>query len=632
MKHSIPLVYYRIICCCLVALCLVTRQGIGQSTNISGIVNTYHRVNGIIPAKACLLVDNVGALDVNSKVLIIQMKGASIVTTNNSSFGDTTSLLEAGDYEIGTVCYIIGDSVFLFHELLNSYNTATGKVQLVQFAEYYSAIVTDTIKAQAWDNTAGTGGVIAISVDEDLVLNAPVSADSAGYRGGAYRLSGNTCSNTFPSNNYYYNASSTSPQQSGAYKGEGVHDIASNMTGGRGAPANGGGGGNNHNNGGGGGANLAAGGAGGGNSSTVGCLNDYHGHAGKALSSWNGEKIFPGGGGGAGHSNASFTVSYGGGHGGGIVFIHANTITGNGHAISANGKQGGPAVSDGASGGGAGGTIIMDILTGYTGSLSIQARGGNGGNENDGGNSGRCYGAGGGGGGGVIYFTGTLPGGITTNVTGGAAGLELSPDASCNPLVLPAAGAAGSLVPGYTYRRSVSPAGYCALLLPVTLISFSAERSQHTVRVQWFVQHPEQAAGYRIERSADRVNWMQIDAVNGDLQQHLYGIVDENPGGSLLYYRLKVIEKSGRVSWSPVRAVQFSDRAIPVIYPNPASGKIYIRYQQTPCSLKLVDSQGKVILQTTMSGITREIETGHLAEGLYLVQVDGFVQKIIIRR
>src|SRR4029077_9913752 len=103
-----------------------------------------------------------------------------------------------------------------------------------------------------------------------------------------------------------------------------------------------------------------------------------------------------------------FMPSLGGGHGGGIIFIQANDLISNSAIISANGQQGGPALSDGASGGGAGGTIIMNILNSYSGPLTIQANGGTGGTEDDGGNINRCYGAGGGGSGGAIYFTGSL--------------------------------------------------------------------------------------------------------------------------------------------------------------------------------------------------------------------------------
>src|SRR5690349_18877971 len=78
-----------------------------QTTNISGIVNTYHKVIEVIPSKACLRVLDPTGLTVNTKVMIVQMKGATITTTNNSSFGDTTSLNGAGNYEIGTICYLI---------------------------------------------------------------------------------------------------------------------------------------------------------------------------------------------------------------------------------------------------------------------------------------------------------------------------------------------------------------------------------------------------------------------------------------------------------------------------------------------------------------------------------------------
>ncbi len=186
-----------------------------QTTTISGIVNTYHKVVEIIPAKACVRVANITGLNVNSRVMLVQMKGASIVTTNNAAFGDTTSLNEAGNYEIGAVCYIIGDSVFLFHNLLNTYNTSSGKVQLVQFAEYYSANVVDTVKAASWDSVASTGGVIAIFATQDITLNAPVYADSSGYAGGIYIHHNGDC--PFVGTGYVYDASATGGNN-GAYK------------------------------------------------------------------------------------------------------------------------------------------------------------------------------------------------------------------------------------------------------------------------------------------------------------------------------------------------------------------------------------------------------------------------------
>src|SRR5207247_2259131 len=82
-------------------------------TNISGIVNNYYRVVEVIPAKACVRLNSVVGLAPLQKTLLIQMKGASVITTNNSSFGDTTALNSAGNYEIAIICAIHGDSVFM---------------------------------------------------------------------------------------------------------------------------------------------------------------------------------------------------------------------------------------------------------------------------------------------------------------------------------------------------------------------------------------------------------------------------------------------------------------------------------------------------------------------------------------
>ena len=149
----------------------------GQTTAISGVVNSYYPVLEVIPAKACIRLSSTAGLAVNTPILLVQMKGAGITTTNNSSFGTVTALNDAGNYETATICSIIGDSVFLFHLLQNTYTTAGGKVQLVPFATYVSANVTDTVKATPWNNSSGTGGVIAIYAEQDLILNAPVSAE-----------------------------------------------------------------------------------------------------------------------------------------------------------------------------------------------------------------------------------------------------------------------------------------------------------------------------------------------------------------------------------------------------------------------------------------------------------------------
>ena len=605
--------------------------GVAQTTNISGIVNSYHRVIGV--GTNAVKLDNISGLSYGNTVLIIQMKGASTNTNNTSAFGDISSLNDVGNYELATICAVSSDSVYFFNDVMNSYDV-NNKVQLVKFGEYYSANVTDTVKAQSWNSTTGKGGVLAIKVDQSLTLNAPLFADSTGYKGGAFYLHSGTCGFFNPvGSGYAYDATSGSASN-GAYKGEGVADVPSNLDGARGAPANGGGGGNNHNNGGGGGANLTAGGNGGGNFSTgpSGCTGNYQGRGGKALSNTGDTKIFLGGGGGAGHANST-VQTYAGGNGGGIIFVMASTVVGNGYKISANGQNGRSTSYDGASGGGGGGTIIMNATT-YTGSLIIQANGGNGGNEDDDNSSGRCYGAGGGGSGGVIYFNGAVPGGsVSTSISGGTAGINIS-SLSCGTPVTASNGTNGSTIPNYSYQASVTPSAWCTVALPVHIIYFNAFlTSNKTVKLEWDITDPGEAKSFTIERSDRYNNWTALSTIAAQTTLHHYETFDHNPVTGENVYRLRINTKDNNTIYSLQKRVILRPTNPFTVFPNPAKNKITINGKlDAGTSIKVIDINGKTVkeIRTNTSLNSMEVELPLLSPGIYILHVDNYIEKIMI--
>lgn len=617
-----------VICFMLIAGCLIAQP----ATPISGVVNTYHKVVSIDATKACIIVDDPTGLNLNTMVMLVQMKGADINTSNTSAFGDVT-INNAGNYEIGTICFIKDDSVFLFHSLLNNYTPSNGKVQLVQFAEYLSADVTDTLKAAPWDSAAGTGGVIAVYALNDIALNAPIYADSSGFRGGPYTFNDGTCGFFTPVGTAFAYDVSATGAENGAYKGEGVSNIPGSIDGAKGAWGNGGGGGNNHNNSGGGGANLVAGGNGGGNSSSgpIGCnTGNNYGRGGKLLSSSAGTKIFSGGGGGAGHSNNGSVTSNYGGNGGGLIFIWSNTLTGNGEIISANGGNGGASAADGAGGGGGGGTIIMNVAN-YVGTVSITANGGNGGNSVNDNSIVRCFGGGGGGSGGVIYFTGaTPPLSIVTN--GGSGGVESNRNPGCNTAIPGIAGSNGNIIPNYTFTRSTSPAAYCRFLLPVKLISFTASLLGNKVQLNWQIESPELAKSYSIEKVNSTNQRTILTTIAANDVQRMYSTVDNNPSPGNNLYRLKIIEKDNSVTYSEYRQIfipypadQFS------VYPNPATNKITIHGNfSNATALILSDINGKLIFQQQLNGHSIPINLPILSPGIYLLRIGEKTQKLII--
>ncbi len=391
---------------------------LGQNTNISGIINTYTSVTSI--SGTTITVGSSAGYSVGDQILIIQMQGATIDQSNSGSFGNITSIGDAGNYEFATICSIPNGTQIVVNNIQRTYSVS-GVVQVVSVPIYDDATVTATLTAVPWDGTIG--GILAFECLGNLTLNSEINLNGVGFRGGGISTSIFNCSWTQNINDFFYNISSGE----GAKKGEGVALYIPGKTGGKGAQANGGGGSNDHNGGGGGGGNAGSGGLGGERigASTFTCKCTNPGIGGKANSYSNTlNKIFLGGGGGSGHEN-NVGEGSGGSNGGGIVVIKANGFNGNGQTINANGGLSPIDCFDGAGGGGAGGTVLLDV-TSYIGAVNINTQGTNGGSVNGSGSS-NCNGPGGGGSGGVLWVNqNAVPTNVTYSSTGGQSGITLS--------------------------------------------------------------------------------------------------------------------------------------------------------------------------------------------------------------
>ncbi|MDQ3189996.1 MAG: SprB repeat-containing protein, partial [Bacteroidota bacterium] len=385
-----------------------------SQTIIGGVVNNYTPVLSFDVCDNSVTVGDANAFSVGDRVMIIQMKGASVDQTNSSLFGSIQNINSAGLYEFANIAAINGNIISMVNILINNYNI-NGKVQLIKVPQYINATVASTLTCTPWNGTIG--GVLSIEVSGTLSLSAPIDISGRGFRGGnvsANYYSGSLCSTT----DYFF---STNPG-AGGFKGEGITELPLNMQTGRGRQANGAGGGNHVNAGGGGGGNITNGGLGG--NEWSGCSNlPIGGVGGQGLSTAI-NRIYLGGGGGGGQQNNS--VSTPGVNGGGIIVIKANEIIANSNNILNNGRsQLLVARHDGAGGGGAGGTTLLDVNI-FSGTFGISANGGKGGDTNNDFSSSACHAPGGGGSGGAIYSGITLPVNVSATVNPGVAGTTVN--------------------------------------------------------------------------------------------------------------------------------------------------------------------------------------------------------------
>ncbi|MEM9304656.1 MAG: C25 family cysteine peptidase, partial [Pseudomonadota bacterium] len=346
--------------------------------------------------------------------------------------------------------------------------------QVIRVPQYDDLTLTGTVTAANWNGDSG--GVIVLDVASTLDLGGQlIDADGAGFRGahGRARSTGDANLRYVRSDDLVH-----------AVKGEGIagtpryvsnkRDFAGNGAGGstdlggawpgyqdgtttsgnfaRGAPGNAGGGGNfwngsSDNGGGGGGGNGGAGGRGGagwrsggygpGTGTDGNPINaTFSNHpekkwafGGAAFAGASLSRLVFGGGGGAGDNNGNSTSPdfSAGAAGGGIVLVRARRIEGAGTIRVRGARATDNPRNDGGGGGGAGGSVALlaaELAGGA--SVTIDARGGRGGNAHfDGGAINRnAHGPGGGGAGGVVLRSITA----TVNVAGGGNGLTENSD------------------------------------------------------------------------------------------------------------------------------------------------------------------------------------------------------------
>ncbi len=395
------------------ALCLCfTLQGISQT-----IINKYAAVLNRPACSNDFEVDDAMDFNIGDTVLLIQMKGATIDSSNTTTFGTILNYNGAGNYEYNIIKAKAGNILTLLNEVTRQFDIPWGKVQLVKVPYFQNYTVTQSHSCAPWDGSKG--GVFAITVGGTLTLNDAIDVTGKGFRAGDLVYYTNT-----PCSESSFKLSSD-PSTTGALKGEGIFVNTYTTTHGRGANANGGGGGNTHNGGGGGGANGGAGGNGG-NESQI-CVPPIvnGGIGGFALNySTSANKIFLGGGAGAGHANnAQGGV---GGDGGGLVLIKSGSIEGNNNLIIADGITAIPCLGecwDGQAGGGAGGTVLIEAGS-VSSWFNVSAKGGKGADLHITNPTVGRAGPGGGGGGGVFWYnSGINPPASSINVTGGERGV-----------------------------------------------------------------------------------------------------------------------------------------------------------------------------------------------------------------
>ena len=135
-----------------------------------------------------------------------------------------------------------------------------------------------------------------------------------------------------------------------------------------------------------------------------------------------------------------------------------------------------------------------------------------------------------------------------------------------------------------------------------------------------------------LERSADSRNFSSINSITADALRcrQPFDFTDKNPLSGINYYRLKIIDIGGKVSYSSIVALLNAVRGFEIISltPNPAVGNNITLNISSAIALKInlaiFDMQGKLVNRQTaavIAGFTAiPMQVGKLAAGSYTIQ------------
>ena len=165
-------------------------------------------------------------------------------------------------------------------------------------------------------------------------------------------------------------------------------------------------------------------------------------------------------------------------------------------------------------------------------------------------------------------------------------------------------------------------------VLAVKLISFTASLTLNkTVDLDWTTTRETNTNYFIVERTKDFWNYQSVDTIyaenNGEFTQN-YSSTDYHPLAGTSYYRLKIVDKDGKISYSPIANVKIVNVTSPLMYPNPAN--TYVNIEQGTDQIKQItvyNIVGRIVerIANTSAQSTIKIPTYNLAAGLYFIEV-----------
>lgn len=167
--------------------------------------------------------------------------------------------------------------------------------------------------------------------------------------------------------------------------------------------------------------------------------------------------------------------------------------------------------------------------------------------------------------------------------------------------------------------------------LAVQLIDFATNNKDCNTSVSFQVTDANEVNYFEIERSVDGKNYSSLAKINSIKGQTDYQYLDQTAPLGFSFYRLKMLDNAGRISYSKIVRTQNTCESNWQLFPNPSNGKLTISCPSRTSNeliVKLIDITGKTLKTLTIqleSGISSfDFSIAEFPSGVYVVELaDG---------
>lgn len=162
--------------------------------------------------------------------------------------------------------------------------------------------------------------------------------------------------------------------------------------------------------------------------------------------------------------------------------------------------------------------------------------------------------------------------------------------------------------------------------LPVSLLSFTAQKNGNTVILNWATSSEQNNRGFEIQRSSDgisfnRIGW--VDGVGNSSSLQNYSFTDAAPAKGKNFYRFNQIDIDDKSKLSPIRKIYFDQQLNISVYPNPVASLLNVQAGIKITGIKIFTTEGKLVWQQsgTTGSFLVQVPLRNMAAGLYLLEL-----------